>query len=70
MNQVDNATRRPAVGEPIVVEGTKYRVREIWTEADELVARTSFGGTTVTVTGIDGLVWDKRAGVWRVGAWS
>ena len=69
MDTVENATRVPALGDPIVIEGTKYRVKEINATAGTLRARTSFGGGWVTVEGIDGLVWDCIAGVWRVGAW-
>lgn len=69
MGTGENATRLPAIHDPIVVEGTKYRIREIDLEADELRGRTTFGGAWVTVSGIGGLVWDRVAGVWRVGAW-
>lgn len=53
----------PDVTDPVVVEGTKYRIRTI--EDDVWTAKTSFGGLT-TSGRVEDLVWDKVAGVWRV----
>lgn len=63
---VDQVNRRagPAIGDPVVVSGTKYRVRMAWVTDDRLDCRTSFGNQWVTVRAAD-LEWDDVAGVWR-----
>ena len=57
----------PAVGDPIVVAGEKYRIRSIGPQSGIAYCRTSFGGRGAEVM-IDELVWDRVAGVWRVRA--
>jgi len=61
--------RRPALGDPIVVRGTKYRIRgKVRPGTDEatLLLRTSFGGRFTEIPEA-GLRWDPLAGVWREG---
>ena len=55
----------PTVTDPVVVDGVKYRIREIGPKS--LRARTSFGNRWVSVAIAD-LTWDRVAGVWRVRA--
>jgi hypothetical protein len=53
----------PEIGDPVVVDGMKYRLRHI---ADGTgLAKTSFGGWQCVVQIAD-LVWDRVADVWRV----
>lgn len=60
----------PAVTEPVVVDGTKYRIRSI-DEDGTARCRTTFRRRPgvdfdrLTVA-VDSLRWDRRAGVWRV----
>jgi hypothetical protein len=53
----------PAVTDPVVVDGVKYRIREIGEQT--VRAKTSSGDDWVSVA-LDDLTWDKVAGVWRV----
>lgn len=53
----------PAATDPVVVDGVKYRIREIGEQ--KIWAKTSFGNRWVSVA-IAGLTWDRVAGVWRV----
>lgn len=55
----------PQVGHPVVVDGTKYRIRLITRDGARADCRTSFGNRWATVTLAD-LTWDPIAGVWRV----
>ena len=55
----------PAVRDPIVVDGTKFRIRSI--HDGTVTARTSFGNTWTTVRLAD-LSWDPVAAVWRAPA--
>jgi hypothetical protein len=57
---------RPALGDPIVVDGVKYRIRTLASRIGW--ARVSFGrGTYPEISfAIDSLTWDAVAGVWRV----
>jgi hypothetical protein len=55
----------PAVTDPVVVDGVKYRIRKIGEKTVQ--AKTSFGDDWVSVALAD-LTWDKVAGVWRVAA--
>lgn len=55
------------LGEPIVVEGTKYRIREVLSSSTPerpavVRARSSFGGFQIVAT-VD--EYDQRAGVFR-----
>jgi hypothetical protein len=58
-----HAHREPQLKDPVVVDGTKYRIRSI----DDGLAglRKSFGGDQ-TSAAIASLRWDDVAGVWRV----
>ena len=58
----------PKVGDPVVVDGTKYRVRMLWQTDDRVDCRTSFGNRWVTVRASQ-LEWDTRVGVWREAGW-
>lgn len=53
---------KPSLGQPVVVDGTKYRIRSL-TETNARL-RTSFGGQEAVVDPRD-LSWDARAGLWR-----
>lgn len=55
-------TRPPALGDPVVVEGTKYRIRSLTETVARL--RTSFGGEQAVVDPRN-LSWDATAGLWR-----
>jgi hypothetical protein len=61
----EGKTLPPAVTDPVVVDGIKYRIREIG--QDTIRARTSFGDDWVSVA-LSDLTWDRVAGVWRVRA--
>jgi hypothetical protein len=53
----------PALRDPVVLDGLKYRIREI--DADGTCRlRVSFGEERAAIKA-DRLVWDKVAGVWR-----
>ena len=52
----------PALGDAVVVEGTKYRIRSITGATTRL--RKSFGGDEAVVDWRT-LSWDAQAGVWR-----
>lgn len=62
---VDQVNRKtgPKVGDPIVVDGAKFRVRLIWA-GGRLDCRTSFGNRWITVAASE-LEWDDVADVWR-----
>ncbi|MBX3031455.1 MAG: hypothetical protein KF809_15015 [Chloroflexi bacterium] len=51
----------PSIGDPVVVDGTKYRIRSIG--GDTAYARASFGGAECVVR--FPLTWDRVARVWR-----
>lgn len=55
----------PAVKDPVVVDGVKYRIREVGEQT--VRAKTSFGDDWVSVA-LTELTWDRVAGVWRVAA--
>lgn len=55
---------RPSVGEPLVYEGTKLRIKTI-SETGEVFAKASYGKTSAAVR-VDELTWDDEVGVWRV----
>ena len=58
---------RAALNDPVVVDGTKYRIWGfVQGESYTLVLRDRFTGRQLTGIPEDGLVWDARAGVWRV----
>jgi len=54
---------QPAIGDPVVVDGIKYRIRAIGQLAQlwDRIARKE------AHVDPDHLVWDRVAGVWRVG---
>lgn len=54
----------PAINDPVVVDGTKYRIRSIGPQSGLVQLRTSFGGRETTCL-LRELTWDKVAGVWR-----
>lgn len=56
----------PKVGDPVVFDGTKYRIRVIG--AIGAILHDRFGGTGAPepVVLIDSLYWDPLPGVWRV----
>lgn len=56
------APAAPAVGDPVVVDGTKYRIRLMGEHTARL--RTSFGGQEAAIDPRT-LSWDARAGLWR-----
>lgn len=58
-----NAPAVPAVGDPVVVDGVKYRIRLI--DGSRALLRDRFTGHEVNVNVAD-LAWDRVAGVWRV----
>jgi hypothetical protein len=55
----------PHLNDPIVVDGTKYRIRSIGPQSGIAHSRASFGGRECDVH-VDELRWDRVAGVWRV----
>lgn len=55
-------TATPELGDPVVVDGVKYRIRALAIDTARL--RTSFGGNEAVVDPRS-LAWDARAGVWR-----
>ena len=57
----------PMAGDPVVMAGTKYRIKAIGPLSDVAQLRSSFGGREATCH-LSALVWDKVAGVWRVAA--
>lgn len=58
------APLKPAVRDPVVLDGTKYRIRIL---RDGLACvRTSFGGDPPREVWVDRLAWDAVAGVWRL----
>lgn len=63
--------RRPEIGDPVVVDGVKMRVREIgssvWPSAT-LHLREHFQPHRQCFVDARTLTWDKVAGVWRVAA--
>ena len=52
----------PALGDAVVVDGTRYRIRALTATVARL--RSSFGGHEA-VTDPRSLSWDARAGLWR-----
>lgn len=61
----------PALHDPVVVDGVKYRIRSFdtgahtsWLRAANL--REHFAPHGTEVVWVDELAWDKIAGVWRV----
>lgn len=52
----------PTLGDPVVVDGTKYRIRALTATVARL--RTSFGGHSAVVDP-RALTWDAGAGLWR-----
>lgn len=52
----------PALGDLVVVDGTKYRIRALTATVARL--RSSFGGREA-VTDPRSLSWDARAALWR-----
>lgn len=61
----------PATGDPLVVDGVKYRIRSFdtgghtgWRRWANL--RTSFRPHLTTIVAVDDLTWDRVTGVWRV----
>jgi hypothetical protein len=55
----------PKVGDPVVLEGVKYRVLRITGVSGYVLLKQRFGGKAATVRPED-LAWDPSAGVWRV----
>lgn len=66
---VESAGRKPEIGDPVVVDGVKMRIREIgssvWPSAT-LHLREHFEPHRQCVIDARTLTWDKIAGVWRV----
>lgn len=58
----------PVVGDVVVVDGTKYRIRAVGQSAALALAGPAWqrAGTLRTVAP-ESLYWDPLAGVWRVG---
>ena len=55
----------PSVRDPVVVDGVKLRIREI-TPAGIAVCRQHFAPHEEAKVSVERLVWDRRAGLWRV----
>lgn len=55
-------TATPDLGDPVVVDGVKYRIGGL--SADVARLRASYGGRSAVVDPRE-LDWDQRAGVWR-----
>jgi len=56
----------PAVGDPLVVDGTRLRIKSL--DATYAYARASFGDRRTVSVELASLAWDHEAGVWREGA--
>ena len=64
----------PKLGGPVVIKGRKYRILEIFSNGGVpprttgIALKQSFGGAVYTLNRSEAnrLVWDKRAGVWRL----
>lgn len=61
----------PDVGDPVVIEGLKYRIRSIDPKANRAELRTSFRprpGADFERASVDpaALTWDRVAAVWRL----
>lgn len=56
----------PAIKDPVVVAGMKYRIVSIEVDGIHVYLRTSFGGHELTVDRHD-LYWDPLPCVWRAG---
>ncbi len=57
----------PALRDPVVVDGVKYRIRAIDTDPPPIAhLRTTFGEQGRLQVRLDELLWDRVAGVWRV----
>ncbi|CAN5612692.1 hypothetical protein BH23CHL8_BH23CHL8_18990 [soil metagenome] len=70
------AAKSPAIRDPLVVDGVKYRIREVYEVGPgrvDIGARVHFGSglpeslRSIVLPASD-LSWDDRAGVWRLGA--
>ena len=57
----------PALGDAVVVDGQKYRVRGWWPDGRRRLVQ-HFGGAELTLQAgqVEQLVYDKRVGVWRL----
>jgi len=56
----------PVVGDPVVVDGTKLRIKSL--DETYAYARASFGDRSLVSVELASLHWDDEAGVWREGA--
>lgn len=56
----------PVVGDPVVVDGTKLRIKSL--DETYAYARASFGDRSLVSVELASLHWDDQAGVWREGA--
>lgn len=54
----------PATGDPLVVDGVKYRIRAI--DKGQVTAADRFGPNPDVTRALDDLYWDPLPGVWRV----
>lgn len=66
-------TLPPAVGDPIVIDGGKYRIKSIdptplvaGGSADIAMCQQSFAPRDTRWERVDQMVWDRVVGVWRV----
>ena len=66
MTNVDGV-RVPEVGDPIVIDGTKYRIRSFGgAPRFNVYVKTSFGRVERAIPRASIGEWDTTAGVWRV----
>jgi len=55
----------PAVGDPVVVDGAKLRIKSL--DETYAYARASFGNRSLVSVELGSLAWDDESGVWREG---
>ena len=68
MTRIQHRSDPPAIGDPVVVDGTKHRIRELAPRMAHIaVAGPNWRHGVTLPLATDRLYWDPLAGVWRVG---